>query len=62
MHIVENSIIQMTLTSKLTRHMLPEAKMIRESDQEENRPQSEKEGKVRFENTTEELSKYTTIN
>ena len=59
-HIVDNSILQMTLTSKLTRLMLEEAKMIRESIREENGPPSEKGGRMSFENTTKVTSKYTT--
>ena len=54
-HIVENSILQMTLTSKLTRLMLAEAKMIHESVREENGPPSEKEGRVSFENTANSM-------
>ena len=59
-HLVENSILQMTLTSKLTRLMLEEAKMIRESVREENGPPSEKGGRMSFKNTTKVTSKYTT--
>ena len=50
MHIIDNSILQMTLTLKLTRLMLEEAKMIRESVREENGPPSEKGGRMSFEN------------
>ena len=60
MHIVENSILQMILTSKLTRLMLEEEKMRREGVREENGPPSEKGGRMSFENTTKVTSKYTT--
>ena len=59
-HIVDNSIIQLIHTSKLTRLILEQAKMIRESVREENGPPSEKGGRVSFEKTTKVTSKYTT--